>query len=96
MLGEGIWGRNDAAGNEILHAVGTRDPHLVRTVPVEVQGEGRRCVTQVFLHRLDVVPGAEGVDRVSVPQVVNADTGHVQRADNLLTTGYRLQEKKCS
>ena len=84
MLGEGIWGRNDAAGDEILHAVGTCDPHFVRTVPVEIQGEGRRRVTQILLNRLDVVSGAEGVDRVSVPQVVNADAGHVQRADDLL------------
>ena len=76
MLGEGIWGRNDAAGDEILHAVGTCDPHFVRTVPVEIQGEGRRRVTQILLNRLDVVSGAEGVDRVSVPQVVNANLFH--------------------
>ena len=86
MLRKGTWGRNDAAGDEILHAVGTCDPHLVRTVPVEIQGEGRRRVTQILLDRLDVVPGAEGVDRVSVPQVVDADAGHIQRADNLFET----------
>ena len=73
MLGEGIWGRNDAAGDEILHAVGTCDPHLVRTVPVEIQGEGRRRVTQILLNRLDVVSGAEGIDCVGVPQVVDPD-----------------------
>ena len=68
----------------MLHAVGTFDPHLVRTVSVEVQGEGRRRVTQILLNRLDVVSGAERVDRVSVPQVVDADAGHAQRADDLL------------
>ena len=43
--------------NESLHAVGALFLHLVCHVPVDVQREGRRGVSQVTLNRLHIVSG---------------------------------------
>ena len=41
---------------ESLHPGSAVSAHLFGHVTVNVQGEGRRCVTQVFLHGFDIVP----------------------------------------
>ena len=50
-----------------LHPVRAGFLHLVRDVGVDFQGERRRGVTEVSLDRLDVIPGLNGCDRISVP-----------------------------
>ena len=67
--------RDHAAGNEVLHAVRAGDAHLIGAVSVKIQRKGCRRMAQILLHGLDVVSGAEGIDCVGVPQVVDPDAG---------------------
>lgn len=59
------------AGDERLHAVGARLPHFVGAMAVKIQRKGCCGVTQVFLHGFDVVPRAERIHCVGVPEVMN-------------------------
>ena len=42
---------------------------------VNVQSESRRCVAQVFLHRLNVVPALDSRNCVRMAEVVKANCG---------------------
>ena len=44
----------------LLHPLRALSLHLLRHMTVLVQGERRRMMAQVGLHRLDVVPGTDG------------------------------------
>ena len=66
--------------DKTLHAVGTFALHLVSHMAIHVQRKGRCGVTQITLHRLDVVSGADRGDCVGVTQVV--ETGISQRGDS--------------
>ena len=61
--------------DKTLHAVGTFALHLVSHMAVYVQRKGRCGVTQITLHCLDVVPGADCGDCVGVTQVVETGVG---------------------
>ena len=53
--------------DKTLHAVGTFALHLVGHMAVYVQRKGRCGVTQIALHGLDVISGADRGDCVGVP-----------------------------
>ena len=57
----------------LTHAVGALFFHARRGVRIGAEREGGRCVAKVFLHRFDVVPGAEAVHREGVPLRYNND-----------------------
>ena len=59
--------------DKTLHAVGTFALHLVSHMAVYVQRKGRCGVTQITLHRLDIVAGADRGDCVGVPLRYNYD-----------------------
>ena len=71
------------AGDERLHPIGAGLPHFIRTMAVKIQRKRGCCVPQVFLYSLDIVPGAERVDRISVPEVMNSDVRHIEAPDDL-------------
>ena len=54
------------------HAVGTLFFHARGRVRIGAEREGRGGMTEVFLHGLDVVPGAEAVHREGMAQRVEA------------------------
>jgi len=54
-------------------------------VAVGVEGESRRVVAQVALHRFHIIPAVQGVDGISVPQIVKAQIGNAQGS------GYALE-----
>ena len=70
MLGGQI-DRPGVAGDECLHPVGAGQPHFVGAMAVEIQRKGCCGVTQIFLYSFDVVPRAEGVYCIGVPEVMN-------------------------
>lgn len=53
--------------DKTLHAVGTFALHLVSHMAVYVQRESSGGVTQITLHSLDVISGADRGDSVGVP-----------------------------
>lgn len=55
--------------DKALHPLGALATHLVGDMAIDVQGEDRRGVAQVFLHGLDVVPALDGGHGVAVPQI---------------------------
>ena len=59
--------------DKTLHAVGTFALHLVSHMAIHVQRKGRCGVTQISLHCLDVVPGADRGNGVGVPLRYNYD-----------------------
>ena len=59
--------------DKTLHAVGTFALHLVGHMAVYVQRKGRCGVTQIALHCLDIVAGADRGDSVGVPLRYNYD-----------------------
>ena len=59
--------------DKMLHAVGAFALHLVSHMAVYVQRKGRCGVTQITLHRLDIVAGADRGDCVGVPLRYNYD-----------------------
>ena len=60
-------------GFDVLpHAVGTLFFHARRGMRIGAEREGRGGMTEVFLHGLDVVPGAEAVHREGMAQRVEA------------------------
>ena len=65
--------------DKTLHAVGTFALHLVSHMAVYVQRKGGCGVTQITLHRLDIVPGADRGDCVGVTQVVETGIGTTRR-----------------
>ncbi len=75
--------------DKTLHAVGTFALHLVSHMAVCVQRKGRCGVTQIALHRLDVVPGADRGNGVGVTRVVETGIGTTRR----FKSGCHLQKK---
>ena len=59
--------------NKLLHAAGTLPAHLGGNVAVNVQRKRRRCVAQVFLHRLNVIPAFYRCHGIRVPKLVEAE-----------------------
>ena len=59
--------------DKTLHAVGTFALHLVSHMAIHVQRKGGCGVTQITLHRLDVVPGSNRGNGVGVPLRYNYD-----------------------
>lgn len=59
-----IWSAGLEAVNVLLHPVRALLLHLIGDVAVLIQGERRRVMAQVGLHRLDVVTGTDGRHRV--------------------------------
>ena len=59
--------------DKTLHAVGTFALHLIGHMAIHVQRKGGCGVTQITLHRLDVVAGADCGDSVGVPLRYNYD-----------------------
>ena len=53
--------------DKALHAVGTFALHLVSHMAIHVQRKGGCGVTQITLHCLDVISGADRGDSVGVP-----------------------------
>ena len=53
--------------DKTLHAVGTFALHLVSHMAIHVQRKGGCGVTQITLHCLDVISGADRGDSVGVP-----------------------------
>ena len=47
--------------------------HLLRHVSVDIQSKSSGVVTQILLHRLDVVPALEGNDGIAMPIGYNKD-----------------------
>ena len=66
--------------DKTLHAVGTFALHLVSHMAVYVQRKGRCGVTQITLHRLDIVASADRGNCIGVTQVM--ETGISQRGDS--------------
>ena len=58
--------------NELLQAVGACFSHLFRHMAIDIQREGRRCVTKVPLNGLDVISGLKRRNRVAVSQIMKA------------------------
>lgn len=75
--------------DKTLHAVGTFALHLVSHMAVYVQRKGRCGVTQITLHRLDIVASADLGDCVGVTQVVETGVGTTRR----FKSGCHLQKK---
>ena len=75
--------------DKTLHAVGTFALHLVSHMAVYVQRKGRCGVTQITLHRLDIVASADRGDCVGVTQVVETGVGTTRR----FKSGCHLQKK---
>ena len=75
--------------DKTLHAVGTFALHLVSHMAVYVQRKGRCGVTQISLHGLDIVAGADRGDCVGVTQVVETGVGTTRR----FKFGCHLQKK---
>ena len=72
--------------NKLLHAAGTIPAHLGGDMTVNVQSESRRCVAQVFLHRLNVVPALDSRNCVRMPLWHNKD-----KSENpCVATGWRF------
>ena len=59
--------------DKTLHAVGAFALHLVGHMSIYVQCKGSSGVTQITLHRLDIVTGADRGDCVGVPLRYNYD-----------------------
>ena len=55
--------------DEAFHALGAVLLHLLRYMTVNVQGESRCVVAQVFLHRFDVVPASEGGHGIAMAEI---------------------------
>ena len=70
--------------DKTLHAVGAFALHLVSHMAVYVQRKGRCGVTQISLHCLDVVAGADRGDSVGVTQVVETGIGTTNGRNNAL------------
>ena len=75
--------------DKTLHAVGTFALHLVCHMAVYVQCEDGCGVTQIALHRLDIVASADRGDCVGVTQVVETGIGTTRR----FKSGCHLQKK---
>lgn len=75
--------------DKTLHAVGTFALHLVSHMAVYVQRKGGCGVTQIALHGLDVVPGADRGNGVGVTQVMETGVGTTRR----FKSGCHLQKK---
>lgn len=75
--------------DKTLHAVGTFALHLVSHMAVYVQRKGGCGVTQITLHRLDIVPGSNRGNGVGVTQVVETGVGTTRR----FRSGCHLQKK---
>ena len=70
--------------DKTLHAVGTFTLHLVSHMAIHVQRKGRCGVTQITLHRLDIVASADRGDCVGVTQVVETGIGTTDGRDDTL------------
>ena len=75
--------------DKTLHAVGTFALHLVSHMAVYVQRKGGCGVTQITLHRLDIVAGSNRGNGVGVTQVVETGVGTTRR----FKSGCHLQKK---
>lgn len=75
--------------DKTLHAVGTFALHLVGHMAIHVQRKGGCGVTQITLHRLDIVPGSNRGNGVGVTQVVETGVGTTRR----FKSGCHLQKK---
>ena len=70
--------------DKTLHAVGTFALHLVSHMAIHVQRKGGCGVTQITLHRLDVVPGSNRGNGVGVTQVVETGIGTTHGCNDAL------------
>ena len=59
--------------NKFLHPVGAVLPHFVGHMAVHIQGKSCGGVSQIALHRFDVVPGFDRGHSVCVPLRYNND-----------------------
>ena len=77
-------------GFDVLpHAVGTLFFHARRGVRIGAEREGRSGMTEIFLHGLDVVPGAEAVHRKGMPLRYNYDKPEKPRISRVF--GYQAR-----
>lgn len=51
---------------EVLHSGGAGLSHFLCDVPINVQRKGSGVVSEIALHRLNIVPGPEGGDGIAV------------------------------
>lgn len=68
----------------LLHSVRALLLHLLRHVAILVQRERRRVMTQVRLHRLDVVTRSDGLDGIAVSEAIETDVRLADRSNNPL------------
>ena len=57
---------------ELLQLISTFSLHFFGDMAIHVQSEGRCGVAQVLLHRLYIVAGSDGGNRIGVPQIVES------------------------
>ena len=67
-----------------VHSGGAVLLHLFRDVSIDIQRKGGGGATEVSLYRLDVIPGADSGDGVTVPQVVESGVRPSNRRDSFL------------
>ena len=72
--------------NELLHPGSAVFPHLLCNVAVNVERKGSGGMTQIALHRLDVVPGLDRGDGICVPIGYNREQSEKPCNFNGLTT----------
>ena len=56
--------------NKLFHPVRAGPLHFLGDVPIHIQGKGGGMVSQVALHRLNIVPGPERIHGIGVPEVM--------------------------
>ena len=64
--------------NKRVHPIGAFPIHPKRRMGVSCKGKRRSCVTEILLHRLDIVPCLETVDREGVPEIVESELRQAQ------------------
>ena len=69
---------------KLLHPGGAGFLHLIGDVSIDIQGKGSGGVSQILLHRLDIIAGLDAGHGVGVPEVVEPGFGAADLHHNRL------------
>lgn len=67
--------------DEPLHPFRAFLLHLIGHMTVDVKRKGCGMMSEVFLHRFDVITGFQRSDRIAVPEVMKTSIGEARRGN---------------